>query len=205
MGAKNQETLASYERIAHSYAESTRGTPDGELAVMMRQMIDSRPHAGAILELGSGPGWDADFIESLGAEVRRTDATKAFCDFQVSRGRVAERLDAITDSFTDVRWPHYDGAMAMYVLQHIERKDTPLVLEKVAAALTPGGTFLVSIRDGVGEECEGDSAANRYHVTLWEERPFKDALIKAGLEPLRIVHSVDAEGPWLILLARKPG
>lgn len=206
MASRNQRTLAAYERIALDYAESTKGTPSGEIAEMMQQLVGSRPSDGVILDLGSGPGWDADYLESLGARVRRTDATQAFCGFQRARGHDIDRLDAITSPYTDPEWPRYDGVLAMYMLQHIERKDTFDVLKRVSDALATGALFLVSIREGSGEEWEGDSDANRYHLTLWDEAAFTGALNNVGLEPVRIVHHVDSEGPWLIFLARKqPG
>lgn len=203
MGSRNQRTLAAYEQIAFDYAESTRGTPSGEIAELMRRFVDSRPNDGPILEIGSGPGWDADFLESLGASVRRTDATQAFCDFQRARGKVVERLDATLDPFTDAAWPHYDGAIAMYVLQHIEREHIAAVLGNVSHALSPEGMFLVSIREGSGDGWEGDSDDNEYHLSLWEEPAFTQALARADLDPVRIVHTVDSEGPWLVYLARK--
>jgi hypothetical protein len=36
--------------------------------------------AGHILELGSGPGWDAACLELRGVQVTRSDATRAFVE-----------------------------------------------------------------------------------------------------------------------------
>jgi protein-L-isoaspartate O-methyltransferase len=35
---------------------------------------------GHILELGSGPGWDAAYLERRGVQVTRSDATRAFVE-----------------------------------------------------------------------------------------------------------------------------
>ena len=201
--SKNQRTLASYEAIALEYAASTKGTPSGVCEFAMRQLAQSLPEGGTVLELGSGPGWDADFLESLGARVRRTDASTAFCRFQTSRGKSAERLDAITDDYSTDALSAYEAIMALYVLQHIEREATDVVLGKVAAALRVGGSFLVSVRVGVGDLWEGSPSGNRYHVTLWEPAAFEERLGSVGLEPFWTARTQDDEGPWLTVLARK--
>jgi SAM-dependent methyltransferase len=91
-----------------------------------------------VLEIGSGSGRDADFIESLGGKVRRTDVTQAFLDLQAERGKHGERLNVLTDALGGP----YDAVLAICVLIHIERADTDRVLRKVRKALRPGGAFL---------------------------------------------------------------
>ncbi|MET9311013.1 class I SAM-dependent methyltransferase [Kribbella sp. NPDC003505] len=201
--SRNRRTLAAYEAIALEYASSTKGTPTGVNQATLKELADSLPTGGTVLELGSGPGWDADWVESLGVRVRRTDATAAFCAFQRSRGKHAERLDAITDDYTNAAWPAFDGVMALCVLLHIEREATDIVLQKVAAALRTDGVFLVSVREGIGDRWEGRASGNRYHVTLWNVLTFEERLRDAGLEPFRRAHSLDEEGAWCTFIARK--
>lgn len=201
--SKNQRTLAAYETIALEYAQSTEGSSTAAHHATMRRFVDTLSPGGTVLELGSGPGWDADFVESFGARVRRTDATTAFRDFQRARGKHIEPLDAVNDTYVDPIWPAYDAVMALYVLQHIEREDNDTVLRKVAEALRPGGTLLVTVREGSGDLWEGNPSGNRYHVTRWEPSAFEERVEAASLEPVWSDHFVDEEGPWLALLARK--
>lgn len=202
-GSRNHQTLAAYEEIAHDYAASTRGAPSGVGAAGLRRLLAAVPEGGSVLELGSGPGWDADFVEEHGPRVRRTDATAAFCDLQTARGKQVERLDVVTDDYTDADHPAYDAVMALCLLLHVERADIDGVLRRVAAALRPGGTFLVSVREGSGECWEtGDDGRRRYHVTLWTAAGFEERLRAAGLEPTWTARSLDGEGPWLTVIAR---
>jgi SAM-dependent methyltransferase len=201
--SKNQETVASYEDIAVEYAASTRGTPSGAGEAALRRLVADVPEAGLILELGSGPGWDADFVESLGRRVRRTDAAAAFCDFQAGRGIQVERLDAVLDDYTDDEFDAYDGVMALCLLLHVERADTDRVLAKVAAALRPGGVFLVSVREGVGDEWESGDSGNRYHVTFWQPAAFEERLLANGLQPTWSARSLYGDEAWLTVVAHK--
>ena len=89
------------------------------------------PSGGHVLDIGSGPGWDADFLEGLGARVRRTDVTKSFRDFQAERGQQVDALDVLTDKIAET----YDGILMLCVLQHFERTELDGVLHKLVNAL----------------------------------------------------------------------
>ena len=122
----NARAVDGYEGCAEEYASTTG--PDhlalGELVKVLTQ-------DGHVLEIGSGPGWDADWLEARGANVRRTDAAQSFVDLQNARGKPAERLDVLRDPLGGP----YDAIVAMYVLQHVDRPALPQVLRKVADAL----------------------------------------------------------------------
>ncbi|NYE35442.1 2-polyprenyl-3-methyl-5-hydroxy-6-metoxy-1,4-benzoquinol methylase [Nocardioides cavernae] len=199
----NEETVAAYEDIAADYAEDTRGAPTGVLAEALGRLV-THLHAGAtVLEVGSGPGWDADFLESRGLRVRRTDAARAFRDLQVARGRQAEVLDVTRDPFTDEAWPAYDAVLALFVLQHLGCEVVPSVLARAVAAMRPGGAALLSVREGEGERWE-QGEVHRYHVSSWTEEGLDGLLDAVGLVPGWRARLVDGEGGWLLVLASRP-
>jgi SAM-dependent methyltransferase len=157
-------------------------------------MMKHVPPGGLVLEVGSGTGRDADFIESLGAKVRRTDATQAFLDLQTKRGKHVERLNLLTDTLGGP----YDAILAICVLIHIERAHTDSVLGKIQKALRPGGAFLVAVWGGHGE------TDGRYHMTYWSRTAFATRLTAAGLTVEWDSRRVDSEkGTLLTFLARK--
>jgi 2-polyprenyl-3-methyl-5-hydroxy-6-metoxy-1,4-benzoquinol methylase len=191
----NARTVESYEDIADDYARETTGAR--VLAGGLTRLAEVVP-AGQVLEIGSGPGWDADVLEEAGLKVRRTDITQAFIDVQQARGKQVDRLDAIND---DLGGP-YDAVVALHVLQHVEPNDLPDVLAKVAGALRPGGRFLVSIPLGEGAGWEVGESGAPYYRALWYEADFIAALGKAGLGPEWTQRSVaNEESGWLCVLA----
>jgi protein-L-isoaspartate O-methyltransferase len=115
--ANNGRTVAAYENYARRYAANVSPQPSDSGATALRRLVDMLPAGGRVLEIGSGPGWDADFLEGLGVRVHRTDVTAAFRDFQAERGRQAHALDVLTDEIAE----SYDGIVILYVLQHFER------------------------------------------------------------------------------------
>ena len=101
----NARTVESYEQIAHAYARETK-SDNPVLSSGLTRLAETVPN-GRVLEIGSGPGWDADFLERAGLTVRRTDITQGFIDVQRSRGKEIDRaLDAIpTTTWVDLTTP----------------------------------------------------------------------------------------------------
>lgn len=190
----NQRTVESYELIADDYSRNTE-SDHPVLSSGLAQLAESVP-GGDVLEIGSGPGWDADFLEKAGLEVRRSDVTQGFIDFQRGRGRKIDRLDAIND---DLGGP-YDAVVCLHVLQHMDARELGIVPAKVAGALRPGGHFLVSIPVGEGEGWEEGESGRPYYRALRTEHQFVAALADAGLHPTWIDRSEHADG-WICILA----
>ena len=192
--SKNARTIESYELIAEDYAAET--ADNCVMADALARLAEAVP-GGHVLEIGSGPGWDADVLEDAGLTVRRTDATQAFIDFQAQRGKEVDRLDAINDDFGGP----YDAVVALAVLQHVPPSDLPSVLAKIAAAIRPGGQFLVAVPLGEEVGWEVGSSGNRYYVALRSEAEFLAELATAGLVP-DWSELNPATNRWLTVLAR---
>ncbi|HVK26347.1 MAG TPA: class I SAM-dependent methyltransferase [Actinokineospora sp.] len=187
-------TVKSYEAYAETYNTLVSAEPTDRHAGVLRAFADLVPIAGSVLEIGSGPGRDADYLETLGVEVRRTDATQAFLDIQARRGKHGDLVNVITD---ELGGP-YDGVLAECVLIHVGHAQIDAVLGKIAAALRPGGAFLVSVRDGDGET-DGD-----YLMAYWRRPDFAARLAAAGFEITWDDHHIDCDGDaWLTFLTRR--
>lgn len=197
--ASNASTLAGYEGCADDYAQTTAPKPEaGDQPALVELLKAARPGS-SLLEIGSGPGWDADWLEERGLTVRRTDGAESFVHFQASRGRHAERLDVIRDPLGGP----YDGVVALYVLQHVERETLPAVFARIAQAIRDGGVFLLGLREGEGESVEIGATGSEYYVALWPRSEIIAALAALGLG-LLWSHSFDGrEGRWLTALFRK--
>lgn len=197
--AKNQRTVSSYEDCARAYADEVGPDPSDISKQALQRLVRLLEPGAHVLEIGSGPGWDADYVETLGIRVRRTDAAQAFCDFQTERGKHVDRLDVIAD---DLGGP-YQGAVALYVLQHIDRTLIASVLRKIAAAIQPLGLFLLTIKEGSGESTEHGTESGEYQVVRWLLDDFVAQLNAAGLKVEWHVRKAYPDGTWLSVLARK--
>src|SRR5688500_1912918 len=95
--ANTQRTVQSYDGFAREYDTLVDPHRPPHIEDALRRLVQCLPRGGSVLEIGSGPGRDADVVESLGAVVRRTDAAQAFVDLMAERGKQADRLNVVTD------------------------------------------------------------------------------------------------------------
>ncbi|GAA0624663.1 class I SAM-dependent methyltransferase [Brevundimonas kwangchunensis] len=197
--SRNRRTVAAYDDYAEKYAEVTRDRlPIGDEA--LAHFADALGPGARVLEVASGPGWDADELERRGLHVRRTDLSEGFIAVQRRRGKVVEPLDLVSD---DLGGP-WEGLMALYVLQHIERGGMEGVIRRIVAALRPGGLFLTSFQEGEGEWRQTGSEGGTYTMICWRPADMLDLMAGCGLE-VDWSHSFEGdEARWTILIARRP-
>lgn len=161
-------------------------------------MAEALPLGGTILEIGSGPGWDADFLEALGAKIRRTDVTEAFRTIQAERGEQVDSLDLLTDDITG----RYPGILMLCVIQHFERTQVDAALRKLAGALTDRGILLLSHPVGDEDLWERGTSGD-YRVVRWPGTALDKRLAANGFVVEREWADDGEEGVWRTVLARK--
>lgn len=65
--ASNASTLAGYEGCALDYAQTTAPRPEAGDQPALVKLLKAAPPGSRLLEIGSGPGWDADWLEERGS------------------------------------------------------------------------------------------------------------------------------------------
>lgn len=189
-----RRTIQSYERFADAYSKLGNPFPPPNVAAPLRWIAEAVGPNGLVLEIGSGPGWEADYLEQRGTNVCRTDATERFLEIQAERGKRAYKLDVISDPLDGP----FDAVVALCVLIHVPRESIGAVLSKIAGALKAGGSLFVSMRDGE-HESTGD-----YHTVYWRRESFAAKLEAAGLRIDWYERSVDVDADiWHSYLARR--
>lgn len=188
-------TLAAYQSRVQEYLCGTPW-PFPELIAFLDQFA-SLAGAGPVLEIGSGPGRDAGYLESRGVRVIRTDATPAFVDLLREAGHDARLLDARTDPLGGP----YQGILANAVLLHLSRDQFEDLLRRARAATAPGGVLAFTLKEGDGEAWSEDKLGLPRHFTYWREPEVRSALYRAGWPDVSIDH-VASGGGWLHVKAR---
>jgi predicted TPR repeat methyltransferase len=190
-------TLATYQAAARVYQERTnRDRP--EIIDLVQKMIDVIGF-GHVLEVGSGPGWDASLMESMGVQVDRTDGAQAFVDMMRSQGVSAKKLNVVVDDLAGV----FDAVFANAVLLHLSRTELGFVMERLRAAVRPGGALAFTVKEGDGDGWSTAKLGLPRHFTYWRESSLRKVLNESGWTVVSLDHIGEGdEQPWLFVLAR---
>ncbi|MEO1199634.1 MAG: class I SAM-dependent methyltransferase [Pseudomonadota bacterium] len=144
--ASDPRTLAAYDREAARYLERARDWP----AEPWVAKIANRLSPGArILDFGCGPGGAATHFAELGFEVEAVDGSSEMVRIAREQTGLNVRLmrfDELDDG------AHYDAVWSSFALLHLAKADFPGVLERIARALRPNGTLMISMKTGDGED-----------------------------------------------------
>ena len=70
----NSRTLAAYEDGAEAYLAQALAEPPAAYVAFRRRVLDLLPPGARMLELGTGPGIDADYFESHGVRLALTSS-----------------------------------------------------------------------------------------------------------------------------------
>ena len=188
-------TLASYQTAADLYVERTPGPSRNTVSTFLDRIVESVP-GGEVLELGSGPGRDARYLEERGLRVQRSDATRAFVERMRRDGHSALLLDARSD---DLGGP-WDAVLASAVLLHLDRTDFERVISRTRAALRPDGILAVTLKEGDGEAWSEVKLEQPRWFVYWREPQLRTLLERHGWRILSLEHRPTPGDTWLELI-----
>lgn len=192
-------TLNTYERTASRYAALS--TPTSQTIAKFLDQIVERVGKGRILELGSGPGTDAIYLETNGASVQRTDGARSFVEMMMKQGFAAHQLDIRQSEFGGP----FSCVLANAVLLHLSRAECRDFMLRIRSAIEPGGilAFTVKAGDGAGFTWEKLNAPR--YFTYWKAAELRALLAFAGWK-VELLETIPSQPrPWLQVIAAKPG
>jgi SAM-dependent methyltransferase len=188
-------TLAVYQEGAAEYLAGYPG-PAPELTAFLDRLAGLAGD-GEVLEIGSGPGREADYLESRGLRVIRTDATLAFVEMMRAAGRDARLLDVRSDPLGGP----YQAVFANAVLLHLPWPQFADAVRRVRLAVVPGGTLAITLKEGDGEGWSHRRLPKPRHFTYWREPGLREVLTQAGWSVMSVGHIAGPAEPWLYVLA----
>lgn len=158
-GDRLDQVRAAYEEAAAEYLTTTPAVVTGAMQEWIDRTISALPSHALVLEVGSGSGRDADYIEAAGLRVIRTDVVAAFLEGLRAKGHEAAYLDAVRDDFP----VHLDCVFANAVVCHFEKPQFSQFLMRSRLALKPGG--ILSFTTKLGDRYESTTQQSRLAAT----------------------------------------
>ena len=164
----------SYEKYAHERASHS---PD-EFKVKERSeflRFLKAEERETLLEIGCGPGWDAQFFQDQGLRVLAVDNAPTMVKLTAEKGVPAQALDCyeleqINESF--------DAVYTMNCLLHIPKRDFDRILHLISRRLNKGGLIYVGIWGD--ENFEGIWEHDRYEpkrfFSFWKTEALLEVL-----------------------------
>lgn len=179
------ETIATYDRTVDEYATDTRGEVR-KTRPMADWFIKNVPGR-KVLEIGCGPGYDAQYFSGHGLTVTAIDLSSGFVAMARKRAPLARVLKM---DMRKLKFParQFDGIWAMASFLHLPKQDGPPTLAGFRRVLKPGGLLFISVKIGRGEKIISKkrySGGVRNHggikfFAFYGERGFKELLKRCG-------------------------
>ena len=203
MSKTNNQTIAAYNKTAEKYIQTSPQKVSAQLGSWIDKNLSNLDKSAKILEIGSGSGKDADYIESRGYTIQLTDASQGFVDYLRAKGKTARLLNAITDDLG----LGYDMVFADAVFVHFTQSETDLVIKKIYKSLNQSGRLAFSLKAGSDEETTNRKINETRYFRYWQPADIKEVLKIVGFASIEIQVIDDYRGKarpdWLLIIAVK--
>lgn len=147
MGDWLTDTRDSYDTVAVSYADYTRGLLAELPHVRAALRLFAEEVRGPVLDAGCGPGLVAAFLRDLGVDVTGIDLSPAMIEL-ARRDHPGIRFEV--GSMPQPLGTSVAGILAWWSLIHVPDDEVPVVFEHFHQALRPDGLLMIGFH--VGDE-----------------------------------------------------
>lgn len=174
---KSKQASLIYNKIAKSYSKKFSNPSD-----YIDEFLTLIPKNGKILDVGCGPGIDANYMNSKGFKVTGIDLSEKMLKL------AKQKFPNINFKLSDVRtldFPNnsFEGIFASFSLIHISKKDISLTLKKLYKILKENGVIYIALQSGESNEIyitEPLKPDERIFLNIIPFNEINDLLIKTG-------------------------
>lgn len=191
-------TLSSYEGGVQAYCAASPTSVAPAVAALLDAVVAKVP-GGCVLELGSGPGREAEYLEQRGLTVDRTDACLGFVERLQHAGHSARVLDVRGG---ELGGP-VDAVLANAVLLHLDRGELERALRACHAVTRAGGALALTLKEGDGEAWSAAKIGAPRWFVYWRPRPLREILLRTGWQVIHLDRVQGRYEPWLHVLCQR--
>ena len=174
MSIQNKKTVDAYQKLASQYLVNNvkhdsldmqkAKRKKKKLQKFIKQSFSSIPEGSKILEIGSGNGENAKYLQELGYNVTASDIANDFIKAIRANGLESIKFNVLEDEFLE----KYFGIFCWRVFVHFTKEDALKVLKKTYDALEKGGVFVFNAinRETRKVEEEWIDFPDEYHMGI---------------------------------------
>lgn len=190
-------TLKTYEREYENYIKKTSQDMNNGHGRYLDRFMSFLKKDDILLEVGSGSGRDADYIESQGFSLLRSEVVHPFIEYQRKQGKEVVFFDVIEGDLHQ----RFDGILAKAVFLHFNKEQFAKALANVKKHLVDGGIFALTLMNGEGERYSSHKTESPRYFHYWRKEAVEKYLQDEGFE---ILFSGFTQGEkWIDLILRK--
>lgn len=199
MSQSNDITVRSYDEEYQVYVDKTANQVTGSIKDFIDNFLGAIPANASILEIGSGTGRDADYIQNLGYDILRTDAAQGFVGHMTAQGHEAKRLNIVKEALDE----KFDAILANAVFLHFDEEDFAKAITNVKAMLKNDGVFALSLHKGTFIGMSDHKHKARYFHE-WGEDQIISYLSEQGFKVLKSLpgESITKRKIWILLITQ---
>jgi len=196
----NDITLQSYQNKTQAYID---GTPpvDDALKAWIDECLKMISAHGKILEIGSGFGRDAEYIQQRGYDIECSDAVPNFVEELRRKGFKARMLNVLNGEIDGM----YDMVFADAVLLHFSPEQAADVARKIHAALNDNGLFALRVKKGDGATWTDAKLGEPRYFYYWQPDDLREMLADCGFkwQDMAESHTSHNNADWMGVIVRK--
>lgn len=136
------DSIDYYNKYANIFFEDTVNL---DMSYALDEFTNYLPEGASVLDLGCGSGRDSLYLLEKGFDVTMLDGSKEMC----ALAKIHTDLEPLNMKFDELDFDEvFDGIWACASLLHVESKDMPDIMSKIANALKINGIFYMSVKYG---------------------------------------------------------
>lgn len=141
-------TVQAYDAQAEKYDRETTDFWRKFPNQFIKLFADSIDQKGKVIDIGSGPGRDAELLRTAGLEVTCLDASKSMVKLTKKKGFFSIQSDLLTLPFPEST---FDGAWAYTSLLHVRKAEIIKAIQEIHRVLKPYGILGLGLIEGMDE------------------------------------------------------
>jgi ubiquinone/menaquinone biosynthesis C-methylase UbiE len=145
---KSRKSVETYDRVATQYAKAFQ-----EPSEHIDDFLELLKTGDSILDIGCGPGIDADHMRKKGFIITGVDLSESM--IALAKKKYPEIVFRVQDMRKlDFPPAFFEGAFVAYSLIHLSKKEVTTTLKRICTLLKPRGVLYVAVQGGKSGELE---------------------------------------------------
>lgn len=197
MSENNKRTVISYEQKFEEYIANTISVVDWEVKAWIDAALSYVQKNELILEVGTWPGRDADYIEGQWYTLQRSDGTAAFVEYNIRKWKSCLSIDLLHNTHKE----KYNLILANAVFLHFTREDMKYILDDLKKNLFKNWFLAFTLKKWFWDEYSFHKVDAERYFCYWAEKEIVDLLVICWYITQSIKTTLD--GKWIHIIARK--